>query len=532
MPPRFCPPINALPIEVRSEAIVARALQEQLSSEWTVFHSYPWLSNRSGRMEQGETDFILLHPRGLLLLEVKGGRIAYDCDTREWAQNHHGMKDPFDQARRGMHLLWSQIGESDFVRGYSVAFPDCRFMGSLPPGVLRTILLDAEDLTHLETRLLRMLSDWGEGRPAPTKMEADRIRKTLLPRCQFIPDLRHAVAEEERVLHKLTQTQIDTLTGLFSMDRVLIQGVAGSGKTLLGLQRAMDLAQQGMRTLFLCYNKNLAQDLRASQARENLEFLTFHEVCHRSCEQAGVAFEVGENADWWQTTPPELLMEALDRRPDLRYDAMLVDEGQDFRSTWWIATLSLLKSDNAPCYIFYDPEQNIYKTELDLPQLAGRFGLRQNCRNTQQIARSCQLLQESKRDWQTHGPEGRPPQIEVAADPQAALKLIQRHLRELVGNLTPGAVAVLSPYSRSKSVCVEMDTVTTDLASWRRGEAPLFSTIRSFKGLEASAILLVDVPEFDEKAATKTDVYVALTRAKSELRIITSNPALAGLLGV
>ncbi len=42
----------------------------------------------------------------------------------------------------------------------------------------------------------------------------------------------------------------------------------------------------------------------------------------------------------------------------------------------------------------------------------------------------------------------------------------------------------------------------------------------------------MDVPEFDEKAATKTDVYVALTRAKNELRIITSNPGLAELLGV
>ena len=55
VPPRFCPPItSSLPIEVRSEAIVARILEEQLGSDWTVFHSYPWLSSRTGRMEQGE----------------------------------------------------------------------------------------------------------------------------------------------------------------------------------------------------------------------------------------------------------------------------------------------------------------------------------------------------------------------------------------------------------------------------------------------------------------------------------------------
>ncbi|MFN8611735.1 MAG: NERD domain-containing protein [Vulcanimicrobiota bacterium] len=532
MPPRFCPPMTGLPIEVRSEAIVARALSEQLGSDWTVFHSYPWLSNRSGRMEQGESDFILLHPRGLLVLEVKGGRITYDCDTREWSQNHHAMKDPFDQARRGLHFLWGLVGESDFVRGYAVAFPECKFQGALPPGVLRSILLDSEDLNHLESRLLRMLTDWGEGRAIPTKIEAERIRKVLLPRCQFIPDLRHRLAEEERVLHRLTQTQLETLSGLFSMDRLLVEGVAGSGKTLLALQRALDLAQQGQKTLFLCYNRNLALDLRAANQREQLDFMTFHEACHQLCQQAGVDFQVGASQDWWETAPPELLLEALERRPDLRYDALLVDEGQDFRSTWWIAALSLLKHDDCPCYIFYDPEQNIYKTELDLPQFSGRFRLRQNCRNTQRIARSCQNLQSGSARWQTHGPEGRPPQIELAPDPQLALQAVQRQLRELLGHLRADAVAVLSPYLQSKSVCAQVSNLTTDLASWRRREAPLFSTIRSFKGLEAAAILLVDVPEFDEKAATRTDVYVALTRAKSELRVITSNAALADLLGV
>ncbi|MBT9585163.1 NERD domain-containing protein/DEAD/DEAH box helicase [bacterium] len=532
MPPRFCPPLGSLPIDVKSEATVARLLNEQLGPEWAVFHSYPWLTSRSGRMEQGESDFVLLHARGLIVLEVKGGRISYDPDTREWNQNQHWMKDPFDQASKGMHLLWGQLGGSDFVRGYAAAFPGCRFVGSLPPGVVRSILLDAEDLKSLETRLHQMLADWGQGRPAPTKAESERLRKALLPRCQLIPDLHHEVSDEERVLHTLTRVQMDTLAGLFSMNRVLIQGVAGSGKTLLAVQRATDLAQQGMKALFLCYNKNLAQDLRASQARENLDFYTFHELCHRSCQLAGLPFEVGEASDWWDVTPPELLMEALERRPDLGYDALLVDEGQDFRSTWWVAALSLLPQETSPCYIFYDPEQNLYKTELDLPNFAGRFVLRQNCRNTQKIARSCQRLQSDKSDLQSQAPEGRAPQVAMATDPLEALRLVKAHLAELVGSLTPQSVAVLSPYSRTKSVCAEMESLTVDLVAWRRGEAPLFSTIRGFKGLEASAVLLVDVPEFDEKAAAKTDVYVALTRAKNELRIITSNPGLADLLGV
>jgi hypothetical protein len=512
--------------------MVARLLRDQLDGDWTVFHSYPWLTRRQGQLKQGESDFILLHPKGLLVLEVKGGRIHYNADTREWRQNHHWMKDPFAQAGSGMHNLMAQIGGSDFVRGYAVAFPECKFVGSLPPGVVRSTLLDAEDLNSLASRLAQLLSEWGEGRPLPTRAESERIRKALLPRCQLIPDLRHAVSDEERVLHTLTHVQVDTLAGLFSMDRVLIQGVAGSGKTLLAVQRAMDLAQQGLRTLFLCYNKNLAQDLRSNQQQENLEFSTFHELCHRFCQQAGLPFEVGADPDWWDTMPPELLLKALELRQDLRYDAMLVDEGQDFRSTWWVAALSLLHSDDAPCYIFFDPEQNLYKTEVDLPNFPGKFVLRQNCRNTQKIARSCRRLQPGKETVPSHAPEGRDPQVEVVANPLDALKRVREHLGELVSSLTPQAVAVLSPYSRTKSICSDLEALTTDFSAWRRGEAPLFSTIRGFKGLEAQAVLLVDVPEFDEKAASKTDVYVALTRAKNELRIITTNSGLSELLGV
>jgi len=506
-------------------------MQKQLDEKWTVFHSYPWLRRNSGRLQEGETDFILLHPKGLLVLEVKGGRISYNPDTREWRQNHHGMKDPFVQASQGMHNVVAQMGGTDFVRGYAAAFPDCRFVGSLPPGVVRNALLDADDLMALDNRLHALLAEWGAGRTPASRAEYERLRKALLPHCQLIPDLRHGVRDEERVLHTLTELQLDTLNGLFTMDRLLVKGVAGSGKTLLAIRRAMDLAQQGIRTLFLCYNKNLAQDLRVTHNRENLDVFTFHELCHRICNLAGVPFEVGSSADWWEVTPAELLLEALEVRPDLRYDAMLVDEGQDFRSTWWIAALSALSSDACHCYIFYDPEQNLYKTEMDLPNFP-LIALRQNCRNTRKIARSCRLLQPNSEAWRSQAPEGRDPVVDVVGDPTKAVRRVREHLQELISSLPPHSVAVLSPYSRSRSVCAELENLTTDFTSWRRGEAPLFSTIRGFKGLEAPAVLLVDVPEFDEKAASRADVYVALTRARNELRIVTSNPNLPETLGV
>jgi len=107
-----------------------------------------------------------------------------------------------------------------------------------------------------------------------------------------------------------------------------------------------------------------------------------------------------------------------------------------------------MRSWPSPCAIlFYDPEQNLYKTELDLPNFAGRFVLKQNYRNTQKIARSCQRLQSDKSDLQSDkSPRGaRPSGGQGQGLYIEALRLVEAHLAELVGCLAPQSVAVLSP---------------------------------------------------------------------------------------
>jgi hypothetical protein len=85
------------------ERNVARALVEQLPPEVTVFHSQPWLSperdelRNSDYLEQGEADFIILHPNyGILDLEVKGGLIEYAAEERNFYRRlrRHAETEP------------------------------------------------------------------------------------------------------------------------------------------------------------------------------------------------------------------------------------------------------------------------------------------------------------------------------------------------------------------------------------------------------------------------------------------------------
>lgn len=76
------------------------ALRLQLGAGWVVFYSVAWLglTHDGNGPRDGETDFIIAHPNhGVLLLEVKGGRIAYDGDRGTWT-TRDGAGDVYDIA--------------------------------------------------------------------------------------------------------------------------------------------------------------------------------------------------------------------------------------------------------------------------------------------------------------------------------------------------------------------------------------------------------------------------------------------------
>src|SRR5262245_20543040 len=104
---RFHP--DEVPADAPSSEKKARNALVVLDAQWEVFHSVAWQAPRAGREGDGEADFVLLHPRhGLLVLEVKGGRI--NVDEGRWSSidrygTRHPIKDPFRQATASKHAL-------------------------------------------------------------------------------------------------------------------------------------------------------------------------------------------------------------------------------------------------------------------------------------------------------------------------------------------------------------------------------------------------------------------------------------------
>lgn len=105
--------------ESKAELDLFRSLGEQLGPDFVVLHSVAWIARPGGAgPREGETDILILHPtHGVLVVEVKGGRISLDYGDRTWSSTDrhgvvHPIKNPFDQARRGKFAILEKIGES------------------------------------------------------------------------------------------------------------------------------------------------------------------------------------------------------------------------------------------------------------------------------------------------------------------------------------------------------------------------------------------------------------------------------------
>ncbi|WP_341735095.1 nuclease-related domain-containing protein [Microcoleus sp. EPA2] len=132
-----------------AEKTLFQIFENNLSNDYVVFHEV-WWQHIGYIVQDREADFIILHPdRGIIILEAKGGQIAYDHLNMAWYQNQHKMKiSPFKQARQIKFKFLDFLSKhdnfknKDFCIGQCVAFPDIDgVVNNLPSEAHEEILL-------------------------------------------------------------------------------------------------------------------------------------------------------------------------------------------------------------------------------------------------------------------------------------------------------------------------------------------------------------------------------------------------------
>ncbi|MCC7354239.1 MAG: NERD domain-containing protein/DEAD/DEAH box helicase [Anaerolineae bacterium] len=515
--------------------------RDSLNNDFIVFWHVAWLHRASAVHDrEGEADFIIAHPEhGILVLEVKGGEICYDATDGRWVSTtnsgqKHAIHDPFEQARRAQHSLLTKIRESDATRrfryrlGYGVCFPDVEVdVEALRLDAPRAIVLDAQALREPERSLLTLFHFWSEGHPPDPlgSMAIDGLSSLLARSWRVTMPLHAALAQGEEQIRELTERQFALLDFMSRQRRAAICGCAGSGKTFLAMEKAQRLAREGFRVLLTCYNRNLADWMRASLRHiPALTISNYHRLALDWAHRAGVSASGSRSLRYYSESLPAALAQAVARLPD-RFDAIIADEGQDFDAAWWAPLESLLSdSERGIFYIFYDDNQRIYERREHYPVPAAPYVLTQNCRNTQAIHRTVMSFYRAGATPSCLGPAGRMPEIvpcRAGSEEPAALLHVLRHLTGQE-KVSLESVIVLTPCSPQRSHWQDGLRIGEFELTWdlqEPGHRVLCCSIPAFKGLERPVVVLTELARMT-KGERDMLLYVALSRARHHLVVL------------
>jgi len=533
-----------------AERKVFFALQDNLPKAYTALHSVALLTRPrdAQRLVDGEIDFVLCHPAwGIIAVEVKGGGIRCDADAQRWTSTsadgvEHVIKNPYDQARRNFYALQEELHACGLARsfpfpgGYAVWFPDLelRRSGLGLSAAYRQITLDANSLREPEAQVRRLFAEClvrTTERP-PTEAGIASLARHFMPSWNIPVRLRTSLHEEEEVLVEATRSQHRVLAMLGRRRRALICGSAGSGKTFLVLEKARRLAEEGREILVVCYNVRLAEWLRGATAKmPSVSVFSFHELCLHLIQLARMAKPqpdpLGDCDAYFRYELPDAMLQALDL-VSKRFDAILVDEAQDFDTVWWLGIEGLLRDPaESLLYLFYDDNQHIYGARIDFPISDATLLLCENCRNTQTIFSGFIELYRGDSAPEPIGPAGRAiERVEVKSDVEEQ-QVVERILRRLLQDegIPPAAVTLLSGRTEDKSLWKEGARVAGSVLSWKPNNSPgtiACATIHAFKGLENSVVIVTETAHTPEKALREL-LYVAYSRAKFHL-VVLSRP--------
>lgn len=542
-------------VQSSAERTLYNQFAVQLPDAFIVMHSVKWLMrDRHHHDHDGEIDFLIIHPDlGLLILEVKGGRIRVDGSSGQWyTKNRFGEEaplkmSPFDQARENLYNLRRKLAEAPATRPFTyrmqrgIALPDVT-IGSIDIGLYgdRDLIIDATDLPRLEASVRRILgTSNGDTALGATAVKAlvDTVQPTI--EISRLGLSTHILQAEERIA-TLTEQQFLILDALQLRPQAAVAGCAGSGKTMLALEKARRLAAEGFTVLFTCFNRNLAHWVRTRIARdphvvsERIYVGHYHGLVIDLCRRAGVvlsplaAVEPTARTTYLNETLPQQLHEAIARLP-IRFDAIIADEGQDFAELWWLTLTDLLRDrEHGVFYIFYDNNQRIYPHDIALPFADLPFPLNVNCRNTDRIHSLVAQYYQGAPKPRSRGPEGLEPEF-VPHLPGGELETLRRVFARLFTEerLQPSAVVLLTSRSARTSIFAEGTRLGNVMLTWSSQPGPgqvQVCSIYSFKGLESPIVILGELNRIGPDAPRDYLLYVAASRPRDHLIVLGEIP--------
>ena len=499
-----------------------------LNDRYTIFYSLSWVGINENRTI-GEADFVILHPdKGLMVIEVKSGEIEYK--NGEWIQTNTKTRaakriNPLNQARKSQFELMDRLYKADLdfpipMMCYCTWFPTVEMPSerSLPPEAAKEIVLDKKSLENPEKAIDTCFGYW-ETKYRSVRLDQYQFRKVmdiLCPYFHVVPKLKTKIEEMEASYIQLTNQQSALLDFLEEQRTAVVHGLAGTGKTVLAVEKAKRLASEKESVLFLCYNSFLRDMLKQNNAIPNVTFHNAHSL----------AFEIMGQSD----EPIDEVLEEFEEYLEVVFDAenwnysnIIVDEGQDLDDRLLNRLYELVRTKKGCFYVFYDRNQYIMKNQLPtwIEDAECRLVLHKNCRNTAEVFKtSCSIMGlENLTFNEVHGEV---PSVGFYNTESELEAIVTNFIKRcVIEGLLPEDIVILTARTIENSwISPEKEYAGQTLSTSKEPGKILFTTIRKFKGLEAEAILIIDA--FMSALMNEDNrrlLYVGSSRAKNVLNI-------------
>lgn len=544
----FIPPYMGEEIKSNAEKKMYDVLQKLNMKNAYVLHSLGLPKHQS--KIYGEIDFGVVCDRGVACLEIKGGRV--ECREGKWFfKDRYGVErekpeGPFAQVTGNMFSLRDVLKKKfqnnkhmkNLLTACGVVFPDIEFK-SVSQEIISEIVYDnrTEDITGYMNRVF----DYWEERQhrQPSRLSPGDIRdivQFLRGDFVFIPTLSDRLNSVEKRLVRLTSEQAQLMQALSLNKHLLIEGNAGTGKTLLAVDFAKKKAASGKKVLFLTYNKNLANNvIRQVDTIENLKVINIHALFGEYVAVDVKKMQENPNV-YFSEILPEIFYEYLSEISDeelekIKYDLIIMDEGQDILKPLYLYSLdTLLRGGfaNGDWAVFYDEKQNIYNPDYNdgMEILRGynctEFKLFVNCRNTVQIGTYSSKISgiDLGEFIRENGEEVQNISYEDDDDFKKKITGILKNLRKEKVDIRDVVFLAPKKYKNSKvaQAGIEVNEIGDNFDSSK--ELPVYATIQGFKGLDSKIVILTDV-EYIRKENLSSFLYIAGTRARTLLYIVT-----------
>ncbi|MGO4940531.1 ATP-binding domain-containing protein [Fundicoccus sp. Sow4_D5] len=528
-------PDNRLTVEFNGSIGEAQLYERfnSLNDNFFVFHSVRWMNKNNKYLNFGETDYVIFDKtRGIICLEVKHGGLK-GSNGRIYQINRRTKEEveinPMFQADKSKYFFIDKL--TSILYKHKVKIPiysavlfsgiDKKGLnGSLPNEYkVNGNTFFNDDMNDLNGLIDSFFRFHNVSQIELSNKVVKDIVDLISPEFGAFPSLSNAVKQHEFLFNQMTNQQSYLLDYLEEQKSAAVQGGAGTGKTMIAVEKAKRISED-KEVVFLCFNNMLVSFLQTRYSKElpNVHFTNLYQLAAKALKKKVNEEEI------------QHFLNNVEDYPEIwSFDNIIIDEGQDFASNQIEVLREIAMLREGFFYVFYDKNQLVQqRNELSWLQLMEcRLVLSINCRNTKSIAETSVAPLDISEVKMRLAIEGDIPIFHHSPSKDEFFYWIHKRIEfyHKEGILLTNIV-IITTKTIEKSILKDTDKIGNYLLSHTVVDnSLLFTTSRKFKGLEADVVILIDVDAdtFNHEEARRV-FYVGASRAKSYLEIISTMP--------